>query len=112
MRRSCSRPENASLPEASTSLNFSNHFRVEDEGGAVDQGWSETLREVEDALRLALAARTERSAIAVLRGLGGVDVPVASAIMTAVDPSRYTILDFPASFPWVSNAVSIQWAST
>jgi hypothetical protein len=54
--------------------------------------------EVEDALRLALAARTERSAISVLRGLGGVDVPVASAIMTAIDPERYTILDFRALF--------------
>jgi hypothetical protein len=54
--------------------------------------------EVEDALRLALAARTERSAISVLRGLAGVDVPVASAIMTAVDPAHYTILDFRALF--------------
>jgi hypothetical protein len=54
--------------------------------------------EIEDALRLALAARTERSAVSVLRGLAGVDVPVASAIMTAVDPRRYTILDFRALF--------------
>ncbi|MCA6101838.1 hypothetical protein [Bradyrhizobium australafricanum] len=54
--------------------------------------------EIEDALRLALIARSERSAISVLRGLAGVDVPVASAIMTAVDPKRYTILDFRALF--------------
>jgi hypothetical protein len=27
-----------------------------------------------------------------------VDVPVASAIMTAIDPGRYTILDFRALF--------------
>jgi hypothetical protein len=57
-----------------------------------------TPEDVEDALRLALAARTERRAISVLRGLAGVDVPVASAIMTAVDPKRYTILDFRALF--------------
>jgi hypothetical protein len=57
-----------------------------------------TPEDVEDALRLALAARTERSAISVLRGLAGVDVPVASAITTAVDPKRYTILDFRALF--------------
>jgi hypothetical protein len=57
-----------------------------------------TPEEVEDALRLALAARTERSAISVLKGLAGVDVPVASAIMTAIDPKRYTILDFRALF--------------
>jgi hypothetical protein len=54
--------------------------------------------EIQDALRLALSARTERSAISVLRGLAGVDVPVASAIMTAIDPGRYTILDFRALF--------------
>ncbi|WP_155253213.1 hypothetical protein [Bradyrhizobium japonicum] len=52
--------------------------------------------EIRDALDLAMAARTERSAIAVLSGLVGVDVPVASAVMTAIDPARYTILDFRA----------------
>jgi len=62
--------------------------------------------------QLALAARTERSAISVLRGLAGVDVPVASAIMTAIDPKRYTILDFRALFRWASSAASLRWAST
>jgi hypothetical protein len=55
-----------------------------------------TDAEVRDALDLAMAARTERAAIAVLTGLAGVDVPVASAVMTAIDPARYTILDFRA----------------
>src|SRR5438067_18687 len=40
--------------------------------------------EVEDALRLAVAATTPRAAIAVLTGLTGVAVPVASAVMTAI----------------------------
>lgn len=43
-----------------------------------------------------MAARTERAAMAVLTGLSGVEVPVASAVMTAIDPARYTILDFRA----------------
>ncbi len=37
-----------------------------------------------------------RAALAVRTGLAGVDVPVASAIMTAVDPERYTVIDFRA----------------
>jgi hypothetical protein len=52
--------------------------------------------EMDDAIRLALAAKTERAAIAVLCGLSGVDVPVASAIMTALRPERYTVIDFRA----------------
>jgi hypothetical protein len=52
--------------------------------------------EIADALGLALSAKTERAAIAVLLGLRGVDVPVASAILTAVDPERYTVIDFRA----------------
>lgn len=53
-------------------------------------------KEVTDALRLACAAKTERAAIAVLTGLSGVSVPVASAILTAIYPRRYTIIDFRA----------------
>jgi hypothetical protein len=52
--------------------------------------------EISEALRLAARAETERAAMAVLCGLGGVDVPVASAILTAIDPERYTIIDFRA----------------
>jgi hypothetical protein len=52
--------------------------------------------EVADALRLAVDAKTERAAISVLVGLCGVEVPVASAILTAIDPERYTIIDFRA----------------
>jgi hypothetical protein len=32
----------------------------------------------------------------VLCGLSGVAVPVASAILTAIDPTKYTIIDFRA----------------
>jgi hypothetical protein len=52
--------------------------------------------EIMDALRLAVNARTERAAVAVLCGLRGVEIPVASAILTAIDPGRYTIIDFRA----------------
>ncbi len=57
---------------------------------------SNTDDEIADALWLARGAKTERAAIAVLCGLHGVDVPVASAILTAIDPQRYTVIDFRA----------------
>lgn len=52
--------------------------------------------EVADTLRLALDAKSDRAAIAVLTGLSGVQVPVASAIVTAIYPERFTIVDFRA----------------
>jgi len=55
-----------------------------------------TDTEISDALRMAVEAKTDRASIAVLCGLNGVAVPVASAILTAIDPSRYTIIDFRA----------------
>ena len=42
------------------------------------------------------ATLIQRSPIAVLCGLTGVNVPVASAILTAIYPSRYTVIDFRA----------------
>jgi len=50
--------------------------------------------EIKDALQLACSAKTERAAMSVLRGLNGIDVPVASAVMTAVYTKRFTIIDF------------------
>ena len=65
-----------------------------------DRGRTRLLRnsdiEINDALNLAVDAETPRAAIAVLIGLCGVGIPVASAIMTAVYPDRYTIIDFRA----------------
>lgn len=55
-----------------------------------------TDKEISDALRLACAAETERSAIAVLCGLNGVDIPVASSILTCINPKQFTIIDFRA----------------
>ncbi|CAN0431863.1 unnamed protein product [Phaeothamnion confervicola] len=52
--------------------------------------------EIVDALSLALKANTPRSSIAVLRGLHGVDVPVASAIMAMMQPNVHTVIDFRA----------------
>lgn len=64
------------------------------------RGRSRLLRnsdmEISDALSLAISAKTERAAIAVLIGLQGVQVPVASAVLTAIEPERYTVIDFRA----------------
>ena len=45
-----------------------------------------TDEEVEDALRTAVEAKTERTAISVLIGLYGVEIPVASAVLTLAAP--------------------------
>ncbi|OGL00281.1 MAG: hypothetical protein A3E31_15000 [Candidatus Rokubacteria bacterium RIFCSPHIGHO2_12_FULL_73_22] len=43
-----------------------------------------------------LAARSERRRLELLRTLSGVGVPVASAILTLIDPRRYGVLDIRA----------------
>jgi len=49
------------------------------------------------ALRFASAPTTpEAMALAVLTALHGVGIPMVSAILTAIDPERYTVLDFRA----------------
>lgn len=53
-------------------------------------------RDVADALRLALDAKTDGAAVSVLLGLRGVQVPIASAILTAICPDRFTVIDFRA----------------
>jgi len=55
-----------------------------------------TDAEIADALLLAASAKTDRSALAVLLGLRGVAIPVASAILTAIAPDRFSIIDFRA----------------
>jgi hypothetical protein len=47
-----------------------------------------------EALRLAITAKTDRSAVAILTGLSGVSVPVASAILAVLNPDRFTVIDF------------------
>ena len=51
---------------------------------------------IREASRLALAARSERRRIGHLLTLHGVSVPVASAILTLLDPQRYGVLDIRA----------------
>ena len=49
------------------------------------------------ALQFASASTTpDAMAVAVLTALHGVGIPMASAILTAINPERYTILDFRA----------------
>jgi len=52
--------------------------------------------DVEEALRVAVSAKTDRTAMAVLIGLRGIDVPVGSAVLSMIDPERFTIVDFRA----------------
>jgi hypothetical protein len=68
--------------------------------------WKSTIRinliaqnsdsEIADALSLALAAKEPRSAFAVLTGLRGVALPMASAILTAIDQEKYIVVDWRA----------------
>jgi hypothetical protein len=52
--------------------------------------------EIGEALRVATDIKSPKLAIALLCGLSGVAIPVASAIMTAIHPERFTIIDFRA----------------
>jgi hypothetical protein len=79
-----------------TRENLSEIFEWKTEGRGRSRLLRNTDEEIADALSLAVNARTERAAIAVLTGLHGVGVPVASAVLTAIDPERYTVIDFRA----------------
>jgi hypothetical protein len=51
---------------------------------------------IREASRRALTTRSERQRIEALLVLHGVSVPVASAILTLLDPERYGVLDIRA----------------
>jgi hypothetical protein len=55
-----------------------------------------TEDEIKRALNLVVDAPNEQVAMQALCELHGVDVPVASAILTAISPDRYTVIDFRA----------------
>lgn len=55
-----------------------------------------TDADIAHALRSAITASTEKSAIQILDRLHGVGVPVASAILTTTIPEKYTIIDVNA----------------
>jgi hypothetical protein len=71
-------------------------FRWKTKGRGISRLRKNSDEEIADALGLAVAANTDRAAISVLSGLRGADVPVASAILMAIDPERYTVIDFRA----------------
>ena len=50
--------------------------------------------EITEALRLAVEAQEARTAFAVLMGLSGVGLPMASAILACLDGKQYTIIDW------------------
>jgi hypothetical protein len=55
-----------------------------------------TDAEIEQALKQAMAAADVKEAVEALITLAGVGVKMASAILTAINPERYTVLDFRA----------------
>jgi len=57
---------------------------------------SNTQEEVEEHTRNAFNASEETEALAALIELGGVRIPVASSVLTVVNPSEYAIIDFRA----------------
>ena len=79
-----------------TRMNVEQIFGWKTKGRGRSRLLKNTDDEIADALRLVVDARTDRAAIAVLLGLSGVGVPVASAIVTAIYPDRFTIIDFRA----------------
>ncbi len=52
--------------------------------------------ELSEALRVAVTATQTRTAVGVLCGLNGVDVAMGSAILTAINPEMYTVIDWRA----------------
>jgi hypothetical protein len=52
--------------------------------------------DIQEALEFAVSVNQSRLAVAALTGLHGVQIPVASAIMTAIDPIAFTVIDFRA----------------
>ncbi len=81
---------------ARTRLELEDIFEWKTGGRGRSRLRSNTDAEIADALSLAVVARTERAAVSVLCGLRGVNVPVASALLTVIDPDRYTVIDFRA----------------
>lgn len=76
--------------------NVEDIFKWKTRGRGISRLRRNSDEEIADALSLAVRAKTERAAVAVLLGLRGVDVPVASAILTVTFPERYTVIDFRA----------------
>ena len=76
--------------------NLQTIFRWKTGGRGISRLKRNTDEEIADALQLAVRAAADRSAVAVLCGLNGVEVPVASAILTAINPEKFTIIDFRA----------------
>jgi hypothetical protein len=91
--------------------NLSTIFKWKTGGRGAVRLAKNTDEEIADSLRLALDAITDRCAIAVLTGLCGVHVPVASAIMTVLKPKTYTIIDYRAleALSYVGNYHSIEF---
>jgi hypothetical protein len=81
---------------ASTRANFETIVRWKTGGRGITRLARNTDEEIADALSLAVRAKTARAAVAILVGLDGVAVPVASAILTTIDPERHTVIDFRA----------------
>src|SRR6185437_5860947 len=71
-------------------------FKWKTNGRGISRLLRNSQEDISDALKLAIEAKTDRAAVAVLVGLQGVDVPVASAILTVVNQEKFTVIDFRA----------------
>jgi hypothetical protein len=79
-----------------TRANLSDIFEWKTRGRGRSRLTKNTDQEIADVLALVIVATTDRAAVAVLTGLEGVHIPVASAVLTAIFPERFTIIDFRA----------------
>jgi hypothetical protein len=60
---------------------------------AIQRIKSNSSSAIRAATRAALAARSERARLEALTALSGVSVPMASAVLTLLDPKRYGVID-------------------
>ena len=88
--------ENALQVGEYSRANLETIFRWKTKGRGATRLAANSEDEIEEALRVALIAKADRAAVAVLVGLEGIKLPVASTILTMIHPERFTILDMRA----------------
>jgi hypothetical protein len=77
-------------------IHFNEIFRWKTKNRGKSRPKQNSDEEIAEALRVSTILQSPKLAIALLCGLTGVAIPVASSIMTAIYPERFTIIDFRA----------------